>query len=93
MVGTATRSTFDSRFARKGTDAWLDRELHRICHSRIKQEEEGKFRCKDCNKLFSALKFAEKHLSTKHFESLGDSLNQVRLSLSSKPLHSDVLAA
>lgn len=54
------------------------RELHRICHTHIKHEEEGKFRCKECTKLFSALKFIEKHLSTKHPETLGDTLDQVR---------------
>lgn len=54
-----------------------DEELHRACRSCIKHEEEGKFRCKECNKLFSALKFIEKHLSTKHPEALGDSLDDL----------------
>lgn len=32
----------------------------------VKQEDEGKFRCKDCNKLFKAASFVEKHVANKH---------------------------
>ncbi|KAK4705369.1 hypothetical protein P7C70_g818, partial [Phenoliferia sp. Uapishka_3] len=56
-----------------------EEELHRLCRSKIKQEEEVKFRCNVCTKLFSALKFIEKHLSTKHPEVLGDTLEDVGL--------------
>jgi hypothetical protein len=34
--------------------------LYRLLAPHIKQEEEGKFRCKECSKLFSARKFVEK---------------------------------
>lgn len=34
----------------------------------IKQEEEGKFRCRTCTKLFKAASFVEKHISNKHPE-------------------------
>ncbi|KAM0745655.1 hypothetical protein T439DRAFT_330469 [Meredithblackwellia eburnea MCA 4105] len=56
----------------------LDEATHRICLPEIKQEEEGKFRCKKCSKLFSALKFIEKHIASKHPEVLGDSLENVK---------------
>ena len=32
----------------------------------IKQEDEGKFRCKTCQKLFKATSFVEKHIANKH---------------------------
>lgn len=47
----------------------------------MKEEEEGKFRCKECNKLFSALKFIEKHIATKHYAKLGPTLDKVGLIL------------
>jgi len=34
----------------------------------IKQEDEGKFRCKTCQKLFKATSFVEKHIANKHPE-------------------------
>lgn len=52
--------------------------LHQICAGKIKHEEETKFRCRECLKLFSALKFIEKHLSTKHPEVLGNTIDEVR---------------
>lgn len=34
----------------------------------MKQEDEGKFRCKTCQKLFKATSFVEKHIANKHPE-------------------------
>ena len=42
------------------------RELSRACEQYIKQEDEGKFRCKTCQKLFKATSFVEKHIANKH---------------------------
>lgn len=42
------------------------RELSRACEPYIKQEDEGKFRCKTCQKLFKATSFVEKHIANKH---------------------------
>lgn len=36
----------------------------------IKQEDEGKFRCRMCQKLFKATSFVEKHIANKHPESI-----------------------
>lgn len=44
----------------------MDEELVRLSEPFTKEEEEGKYRCKDCNKLFSAQRFVVKHISTKH---------------------------
>lgn len=55
-----------------------DEELYRLSSPHLKQEEEGKFRCKTCNKLFSARKFVEKHIGLKHGELFGDALDEVR---------------
>lgn len=43
-------------------------ELSKACESLIKQEDEGKFRCKTCQKLFKATSFVEKHIANKHGE-------------------------
>ncbi|KAI5475890.1 hypothetical protein MNV49_000723 [Pseudohyphozyma bogoriensis] len=56
----------------------VEEELHRVCHPHIKQEEEGKFRCDECKKLFSALKFVEKHIVTKHPEFIGTKLDRTK---------------
>ncbi|CAE6422176.1 unnamed protein product, partial [Rhizoctonia solani] len=45
-----------------------DDELSRCVEEHIKQEEEGKFRCKTCTKLFKATSFVEKHIANKHPE-------------------------
>ncbi|KAF8709348.1 hypothetical protein RHS03_02885, partial [Rhizoctonia solani] len=45
-----------------------DDELSRCVEEYIKQEEEGKFRCKTCTKLFKATSFVEKHIANKHPE-------------------------
>jgi hypothetical protein len=44
------------------------RELARAVEPYIKQEDEGKFRCKTCQKLFKATSFVEKHIANKHPE-------------------------
>ncbi|GAA6004990.1 hypothetical protein JCM10207_008471 [Rhodosporidiobolus poonsookiae] len=54
-----------------------DEELFRLVSPHVRQEEEGKFRCKECNKLFSARKFVEKHVALKHSEIVGDALEQL----------------
>ncbi|BGP23860.1 arsenite-resistance protein 2 [Rhodotorula toruloides] len=54
-----------------------EEELYRLTSPLVKQEEEGKFRCKTCNKLFSARKFVEKHIGLKHPEVVGDALDKL----------------
>lgn len=44
------------------------RELAKAAEPHIKQEDEGKFRCKTCQKLFRATSFVEKHIANKHPE-------------------------
>lgn len=44
------------------------RELGKAVEQHIKQEDEGKFRCKNCQKLFKATSFVEKHIANKHPE-------------------------
>lgn len=44
------------------------RELSKAAEPHIKQEDEGKFRCKTCQKLFKATSFVEKHIANKHSE-------------------------
>jgi hypothetical protein len=46
----------------------LPRELSKVAEPYIKQEDEGKFRCKTCQKLFKATPFVEKHIANKHPE-------------------------
>ncbi|OCH86215.1 hypothetical protein OBBRIDRAFT_783552 [Obba rivulosa] len=45
-----------------------EEELSKACEPHIKQEDEGKFRCKTCQKLFKATAFVEKHIANKHGE-------------------------
>ncbi|EJD54073.1 hypothetical protein AURDEDRAFT_110707 [Auricularia subglabra TFB-10046 SS5] len=45
-----------------------DEELTKAVEPFIKQEDEGKFRCKTCSKLFKATSFVEKHIANKHSE-------------------------
>ncbi|KLO15738.1 hypothetical protein SCHPADRAFT_902111 [Schizopora paradoxa] len=47
-----------------------DDELTKAVEPFIKQEDEGKFRCKTCLKLFKATSFVEKHIANKHSELL-----------------------
>ena len=44
------------------------RELSKVLEPHIKQEDEGKFRCRTCQKLFKATSFVEKHVVNKHPE-------------------------
>jgi len=44
----------------------LYRELTKAVEAYVKQEDEGKFRCKTCQKLFKATSFVEKHIANKH---------------------------
>ncbi|KIK65755.1 hypothetical protein GYMLUDRAFT_39277 [Collybiopsis luxurians FD-317 M1] len=45
-----------------------DEELSKLVEPHIKQEDEGKFRCRNCSKLFKATSFVEKHIANKHPE-------------------------
>ncbi|KAF9520769.1 hypothetical protein BS47DRAFT_1370307 [Hydnum rufescens UP504] len=45
-----------------------EEELGKAVEPHVKQEDEGKFRCKSCNKLFKATSFVQKHIVTKHPE-------------------------
>ncbi|RDB17013.1 Serrate RNA effector molecule [Hypsizygus marmoreus] len=45
-----------------------DEELTKAVAPFLKQEDEGKFRCKTCQKLFKATSFVEKHIANKHPE-------------------------
>ncbi|KAF7331679.1 hypothetical protein MKEN_00047600 [Mycena kentingensis (nom. inval.)] len=45
-----------------------DEELAKAVEQFVKQEDEGKFRCKTCQKLFKATAFVEKHVANKHPE-------------------------
>ncbi|KAG6850019.1 hypothetical protein H0H93_002468, partial [Arthromyces matolae] len=45
-----------------------DEELSKAVEPYLKQEDEGKFRCKTCQKLFKATSFVEKHIANKHPE-------------------------
>lgn len=42
--------------------------MNRITDPNIKQEAEGKFRCRACSKLFKAASFVQKHVPAKHPE-------------------------
>jgi hypothetical protein len=68
----------DADPAEFGGDSY-EGELNKLCSKHSKLEEGGKFRCKECTKLFSAMKFIEKHILAKHAEVLGDTLERVRL--------------
>ncbi|EIW82450.1 hypothetical protein CONPUDRAFT_53735 [Coniophora puteana RWD-64-598 SS2] len=45
-----------------------DEELSRAVEPYVKQEDEGRYRCKTCSKLFKATSFVEKHIANKHAE-------------------------
>lgn len=57
--------------------SYLGRELSKAVEPFIKQEDEGRFRCKTCQKLFKATSFVEKHIANKHPE-LVKQLDEVR---------------
>ncbi|WVQ76941.1 hypothetical protein IAR50_006620 [Cryptococcus sp. DSM 104548] len=46
----------------------VEEETKKMCAPLIKQEEESKYRCKECNKLFRAPEFVMKHVTSKHPE-------------------------
>ncbi|CCM03367.1 uncharacterized protein FIBRA_05497 [Fibroporia radiculosa] len=45
-----------------------EEELSKAAEPFMKQEDEGKYRCKTCQKLFKATSFVEKHIANKHPE-------------------------
>lgn len=45
-----------------------DEELSKALEPHVKQEDEGKYRCRNCQKLFKASSFVEKHIANKHPE-------------------------
>lgn len=66
--------------------ASLPRELSKSCEPHLKREDEGKFRCSVCTKLFKAESFVEKHIANKHPE-LVTNLAEVSLGGSSLVRH------
>ncbi|KAJ7499396.1 hypothetical protein FB451DRAFT_37057 [Mycena latifolia] len=52
----------------QATLTFPSRELTKAVEPFLKQEDEGKFRCKTCQKLFKATSFVEKHIANKHPE-------------------------
>ncbi|SCZ99130.1 BZ3500_MvSof-1268-A1-R1_Chr7-1g09406 [Microbotryum saponariae] len=65
--------------------------MHTLCATLHKTEGEGKYRCQQCNKLFSALKFVEKHITTKHPDDIRDKFDKVGINFFNNyvldPLH------
>lgn len=49
----------------------LRREMKKVSTPLIKQEDENKYRCRQCAKLFKAPEFLHKHIPTKHPELFG----------------------
>lgn len=47
---------------------FICRELSKAVEQHLKQEDESKYRCKVCSKLFKATSFVEKHIANKHGE-------------------------
>ncbi|KAL5508542.1 hypothetical protein ACEPAH_6161 [Sanghuangporus vaninii] len=45
-----------------------EEELRKAVEPHVKQEDEGKYRCKTCSKLFKATTFIEKHIVNRHSE-------------------------
>ncbi|KZT62144.1 hypothetical protein CALCODRAFT_490328 [Calocera cornea HHB12733] len=54
-----------------------DVEVHRLVMPHVQQEDEGKYRCKVCTKLFKASTFVEKHVANKHPELLQEQLDVI----------------
>ena len=61
------------------------RELSKAAADHIKQEDEGKFRCKNCQKLFKAATFVEKHIANKHPELVKAAMQDVSAFLNGCP--------
>lgn len=53
-------------------------KLSELAKEHITVEDEGKYRCKTCKKLFKAAPFVEKHILNKHPELIGDTLEHVK---------------
>ena len=68
MVAKPTKSTDSPIWCIYMTSDGYFRELSKAVEQQIKQEDEGKFRCKTCEKLFKATSFVEKHIANKHTE-------------------------
>jgi hypothetical protein len=66
MVVRTTRSTCILYYGCMRSWILVCRELTKATEPFIKQEDEGKFRCKTCQKLFKATSFVEKHVANKH---------------------------
>ncbi|KAG0145097.1 hypothetical protein CROQUDRAFT_671995 [Cronartium quercuum f. sp. fusiforme G11] len=57
----------------------VDDEIRRLCQPQITDEGAGKFRCKNCSKLFKAMNFIEKHIISKHGEVINqDSIERIK---------------
>jgi len=56
-----------------------DAALLKACEPFITKEDESKFRCADCSKLFSAEKFMVKHIQTKHAQLIEGKVDLDRL--------------
>ncbi|KAF9019282.1 hypothetical protein BDZ89DRAFT_1103455 [Hymenopellis radicata] len=54
-----------------------EEELTRLIDPHIKMEDEGKFRCRTCQKLFKATSFIEKHVANKHPELIKTQLEEM----------------
>ena len=52
-------------------------ELSKLCKPNIQVEDEGKYRCKVCKKLFKAGPFVEKHILNKHGDTVTEKLDDV----------------
>lgn len=66
--GSTTMSKFDDGITCTISDFDSSSELTKAVEPFVKQEDEGKFRCKTCQKLFKATSFVEKHIANKHGE-------------------------
>jgi hypothetical protein len=73
--GRITTSTYASAVYDKSL--MRHRELKKAVEPHIKQEDEGKYRCRTCLKLFKAGSFVEKHIVNKHPEHV-KALDEVR---------------
>jgi hypothetical protein len=56
-------------------------EMARITEPHIKREDDSKYRCKACSKLFKAADFLRKHVPSKHPELVDEELEEVCLFL------------
>ena len=69
--------TLKSAFGEKALGCRLtNRATKRLAAPLIRQEEESKYRCKECSKLFKAPEFVVKHVTTKHPETVKPKLDE-----------------